>query len=121
MTENKTHLMSSFIVRSTNEKDYFQLFFNGKEELINKLNEERSVSALQRELERISKRTDFKIRNLVYQAAWRPNLRVAETFQKGRVFLVGGKQIPQTGWETLLTTSRRCAYAFPYRRSGTQF
>ena len=47
------------------------MFFSGTEELVGKLNEEKSAWALQRELERISKRTDFKIRDVVWQGAWR--------------------------------------------------
>ena len=93
--ETVTHTRGRFNIRRTNEEGYYQMYFHGSEELINKLNEEKSIEAMQREMERISLRTDMKIRKVVYQQYWRPNLRVAETFQKGRVFLVGGKQLPQ--------------------------
>ena len=71
MKAENTYLGISVIIRSTNDKDYFQMFFSGTEELVGKLNEEKSAWALQRELERISKRTDFKIRDVVWQGAWR--------------------------------------------------
>lgn len=79
-------------VRSTNDKDYYHIFFMGSEELVHRL-EEGSISTIQKEMDQITKRTDFRIRKLVYQSSWRPNLRIAETFQKGRVFLVGGERL----------------------------
>lgn len=87
-SEHKSRVM----FRSTVEKDYFQILFMGSEELLNRL-KEGSVSTIQMEMDRITKRSDFRIRELVYQASWRPNLRIAETFQKGRVFLVGGERL----------------------------
>ena len=69
--EQDHSVLSRFRVRSTNEKGFYQTFFSGSEELINLLNESRSKDVIQRELERISKRTDFKIHEVVWQAAWR--------------------------------------------------
>jgi hypothetical protein len=47
------------------------MFFTGAEEMINALNESKNVSAVQRELERITKRTDLKIKDIVWQGYWR--------------------------------------------------
>ena len=47
------------------------MFFSGPEDLITLLNESKSKEVIQRELERISKRTDIKIREVMWQAAWR--------------------------------------------------
>ena len=54
------------------------MFFSGSEGLVDKLNQEKSVPAIQAELERISKRADFKIRDIVWQGAGR---YVASSFQ----------------------------------------
>lgn len=66
-----TRFQNRFRVRSTNEKGYYQMFFTGPEDLINMLNESKNLSDLQREIERVSKRTDIRLKRIIWQGAWR--------------------------------------------------
>ena len=38
----------------------------------------------------VTKRTDIRLTSCSWRRSWRPNIRMAEKFQVGRVFLGGG-------------------------------
>jgi hypothetical protein len=65
------HASSRFSIRSTNEKGYYQTFFSGSEKFIDMLKESKGKEVIQRELERISGRKDFRVTGIVWQGAWR--------------------------------------------------
>ncbi|THH09795.1 hypothetical protein EW145_g1753 [Phellinidium pouzarii] len=75
--------------RHTVDPRVFQMIFAGPEVDFASLRASNSVQAVQNEFERISHRTDLKITSITWQGEWRPNIRMADHFCLGRVFLIG--------------------------------
>ncbi|KAH8110153.1 FAD binding domain-containing protein [Phellopilus nigrolimitatus] len=77
------------VLRSTAEPGHFQLIFAGTEVDITTLKARRDQETVQNQLNDITQRTDLKITDVTWQNEWRPNIRMAERFRVGRVFIVG--------------------------------
>ncbi|EJD01753.1 uncharacterized protein FOMMEDRAFT_126912 [Fomitiporia mediterranea MF3/22] len=62
--------------------------------------------AIQAEFHKLSGRTDFKVTEVISHGEWRPNMRIADRFRDGRVFIVGDAAHvhPPTGGQGLNTS-----------------
>ncbi|KAI5121033.1 hypothetical protein M0805_008609 [Coniferiporia weirii] len=80
----KTTLLS---IRHTAEPRLFQIFFTGKEVDFSSLKPDKE--SVQKEIEKVTHRTDIKVTDVVWQGEWRPNIRMAKNFRAGRVFIIG--------------------------------
>lgn len=91
------------------------------------------VSSLQTVVNGITGRYDIVIQEVMWQGEWRPNIRMAERFREGRVFLAGGQYLVhflysvvlfcfwQKRFDTDPNTTRRCRpRARTLRRPGAQ-
>ena len=80
--------------RSGNELDFFQMLFTGTQVDFDKFKSAPGAADNKAEIQayfnRITGRTDIEVVEVTWQSEWRANLRMASTFRKGRVFIVGG-------------------------------
>ncbi|KAH8112572.1 FAD binding domain-containing protein [Phellopilus nigrolimitatus] len=77
------------VLRSTAEPGHFQIIFAGPEVDFTTLRSRGDQETVQNLLTDITQRTDIKITNITWQNEWRANIRMAERFHAGRVFIVG--------------------------------
>lgn len=93
--------------RSTNRPGIFQLLFNGEDLDFGPLKQNKDVSTVQKTLDAITGRNDIRVLSINWQGEWRyvaqfkfptfvltaairPNIRMADHFRVGRVFIIGG-------------------------------
>ncbi|KAH8110151.1 FAD binding domain-containing protein [Phellopilus nigrolimitatus] len=76
-------------LRGTARPGHFQIVFAGNEVDITTLKARGDKEAIQTLLNDITQRTDIKITDITWQNEWRPNIRMAERFHVGRVFIIG--------------------------------
>lgn len=60
------------------------------------LKERKNIETVQKTMNEITGRTNIVIKDITWQGEWRPNIRMAEHFQNGRVFIVGGQSLFMT-------------------------
>lgn len=101
------YLIFSVSARNTCEPSVFHVLLGGPEVDLEKLraNPRDPVTATQ-EIHRISGRTDIKVTNILVQSEWKPNIRMADRFRVGRVFIIGdaAHAHPPTGGQGLNTS-----------------
>ncbi|KAH8110160.1 FAD binding domain-containing protein [Phellopilus nigrolimitatus] len=76
-------------LRHTAEPGCFQMFFAGPEMDFTTLRGRSDQETIQNQLNDITQRTDLKVSDITWQIEWRPNIRMAERFHVGRVFIIG--------------------------------
>ncbi|EJC99071.1 uncharacterized protein FOMMEDRAFT_161302 [Fomitiporia mediterranea MF3/22] len=76
-------------LRQTTEPGLFQVVFAGPEARHNFLKAHNDPQAIQDELHRITNRTDLRVTGINWNGEWRPNIRMADHFQVGRLFIIG--------------------------------
>ncbi|KAH8110152.1 FAD binding domain-containing protein [Phellopilus nigrolimitatus] len=74
---------------TTSEPGRFQMLFAGPEVDFTTLKARGDHEAIQDLLKDITQRTDIMVSDITWQCEWRPNIRMAERFHVGRVFIVG--------------------------------
>lgn len=77
-------------MRGTPQPDVFQLFFLGEEFDLSPLKETKDIETVQKVMNAVIGREDIKILDITWRGEWRPNIRMADHFRVGRVFIVGG-------------------------------
>ncbi|KLO17521.1 hypothetical protein SCHPADRAFT_994344 [Schizopora paradoxa] len=83
-TENRELAM----FRYTGQPKSFQVMFVGSEEHMD-LMRTKDRANIQKAINDAIKRTDIVITEITWQGEWRPNIRLADRFQSGRVFIAG--------------------------------
>lgn len=66
-----TVLYLSVVIRDTNQDTKYQVLFAGPEVQFDALKAKQSIEAVQAEVERITNRSDLKIKNITWQGEWR--------------------------------------------------
>ena len=104
------YLMFRATIRGTNRPGVFQFFFNGDDLNFKSLKENHGVETVQKTINAIIGRDDIKIGEIIWQGEWRsvilvtvsntkylfffrPNIRMADHYRVGRVFLAGGQTL----------------------------
>lgn len=67
----RLHLYPRVLIRDTNRDGVFQLVFTGPEVQFDALKAKQSVEAVQAEVERITTRTDLRVKDITWQGEWR--------------------------------------------------
>ncbi|EJC99072.1 uncharacterized protein FOMMEDRAFT_113673 [Fomitiporia mediterranea MF3/22] len=81
--------IASVALRQTAEPGLFQMGFTGPEIRHDFLKAHNDPQAIQDELHRITNRTDLRVTGINWHGEWRPNIRMADHFQVGRLFIIG--------------------------------
>ncbi|EJC99069.1 uncharacterized protein FOMMEDRAFT_170810 [Fomitiporia mediterranea MF3/22] len=76
-------------LRQTVLPGLFQMSFSGPEARFSFLKEHHDPQAIQDELHRITSRTDLRVTEVTWHGEWKPNIRMVDHFQVGRVFTIG--------------------------------
>ncbi|KAH8110165.1 FAD binding domain-containing protein [Phellopilus nigrolimitatus] len=76
-------------LRHTAEPGCFQMFFAGPDVDFATLRARGDQEVIQNQLNDITQRTDMKISDITWHSEWRPNIRMADRFHVGRVFIIG--------------------------------
>ncbi|KAI5116216.1 hypothetical protein M0805_006767 [Coniferiporia weirii] len=80
---------TSLTIRHTAEPRLFQVFFTGQKADFSSLKAGKDKESVQKEIEKVTRRTDIKVTDVLWQGEWRPNIRMASNFRIGRVFIIG--------------------------------
>lgn len=97
-------------IRGTNRPGVFQLFLSGEDVDFKSLRENRDVQTVQNTMNTIIGRDDINVTEITWQGEWRsvllfklsrtvvlsffrPNIRIADHFRVGRIFLAGGQNL----------------------------
>ncbi|EJC99075.1 uncharacterized protein FOMMEDRAFT_23412 [Fomitiporia mediterranea MF3/22] len=73
----------------TAQPGLFQVMFAGTEAKFDFLKEHCDSQAAQEELHRITNRIDLRVTEVTWHSEWKPNIRMVDHFQVGRVFIIG--------------------------------
>lgn len=84
----------SVSLNSLGEPNMYQLLCGGPWFYVQAVMADDSVERLQQEFSRCVKRPEIKIRRVISKGVWRPNTRMAARFRIGRVFIAGGRFLP---------------------------
>ncbi|EJC98844.1 uncharacterized protein FOMMEDRAFT_113384 [Fomitiporia mediterranea MF3/22] len=84
-----SHKTAMVVVRQTVEPGLFQVIFSGPEVNFDYLREHDDPQTIQNELHRIMNRTDIRVTGITWHGEWRPNIRMVDHFQVGRLFIIG--------------------------------
>ncbi|EJC99073.1 uncharacterized protein FOMMEDRAFT_161305 [Fomitiporia mediterranea MF3/22] len=76
-------------LRQTAEPGLFQMLFSGSEIRHDFLKAHNDAQAIQDELHRTTNRTDLRVTEITWHGEWRPNIRMADHFLVGRLFIIG--------------------------------
>ncbi|EJC98969.1 uncharacterized protein FOMMEDRAFT_113569 [Fomitiporia mediterranea MF3/22] len=77
------------VLRQTVQPGLFQVAFSGPETRFDYLKEHDDPQTIQDELQRITNRTDLQVTEIIWHGEWRPNIRMVDRFQVGRLFIIG--------------------------------